>query len=115
MTHSSQLVRFLRHYGPITTSDNMYDELIQSELDRHGIEPVIHIETARLSDIINNFELDDPKSIILTGTVGDGKTYHSRRVWKYFGGNTNFWQIGEKITNINLPNSQSGLAGKIYV
>lgn len=104
MTQSNQLVSFLRHYGPIPTSDNMYDELIQSEIDRHGIDPVIHIEPARLSDIINNFESDKPNSIILTGTAGDGKTYHCRRIWEHFGGDIAVWQKGNKVTDIDLPN-----------
>ena len=105
MANRNDLVNFLRHYGPIPASDNMYDELIQSEVARHNIDPVIHIEPARLSEVIANFEQDNPNSIILTGTAGDGKTYHCRRVWEQFGGDADEWQQGKKIVEIELENS----------
>ena len=38
MVHTNALVSFLRHYGPIPASDNMYDELIQAVIERHGID-----------------------------------------------------------------------------
>jgi hypothetical protein len=87
----------------------MYDELIQSEVARHNIDPVIQIEPARLSEVITNFEQDKPNSIILTGTAGDGKTYHCRRVWEHFGGDVNEWQQGKKIAGIELENSSKQL------
>ena len=105
MANRNDLVNFLRHYGPIPASDNMYDELIQSEVARHNIDPVIHIEPARLSEVIANFEQDNPNSTILTGTAGDGKTYHCRRVWEQFGGDADEWQQGKKIVEIELENS----------
>lgn len=105
MANRNDLVNFLRHYGPIPASDNMYDELIQSEVARHNIEPVIHIEPAKLSEVLNNFDRDEPNSIILTGTAGDGKTYHCRRVWEYFGGDADEWQKGKKIAEIQLEKS----------
>ena len=33
MSHTNGLISFLRHYGPISASDNMYDELIQAEIE----------------------------------------------------------------------------------
>ena len=102
MADRNDLVSFLRHYGPISAGDNMYDELIQTEVDRYNIQPVIHIEPARLSDVISNFEKEKPNSIILTGTAGDGKTYHCRRVWEHFGGDVDEWQQGKKIAEIQL-------------
>ena len=44
MPHINSLVSFLRHYGPIPASDNMYDELIQTEISRHQIGSPIQIE-----------------------------------------------------------------------
>jgi len=87
----------------------MYDELIQSEINRHKVDPAIHIEPVRLSDIVKNYETETPSSIILTGTAGDGKTYHCRRVWEYFGGDINLWQKGEKIAHIDLPHNNKKL------
>lgn len=105
MAHSNSFISFLRHYGPIPTSDNMYDELIQSEIERHAIDPAVHIEPARLKDILHNFESKTPRNVILTGTAGDGKTYHCRRIWEHFGGDSEKWKTGEKIATLTLPAS----------
>ncbi len=105
MSHSNGLVAFLRHYGPIPASDNMYDELIQTEIECYGIEKPIEIPPARLREIIKNFETKVPKNVILTGTAGDGKTYHCRRVWECFGGNLEKWQQGMKVAEVRLPKS----------
>src|SRR5690606_21889683 len=99
----------LRHYGPIAASDNMYDELIQNEIERHGIDPVIHIDPARLDEICRNFDSTAPRNVILTGTAGDGKTYHCRRVWERFGGSPDDWRKGKKIVSLTLPASRKTL------
>ena len=105
MTHSNSLVSFLRHYGPIAASDNMYDELIQAEIERHEIDPGIYISPARLDEVRKNFESASPRNVILTGTAGDGKTYHCRRIWEHFGGDPEQWKAGEKIVSLPLPAS----------
>lgn len=104
-SHSNSFVAFLRHYGPIPASDNMYDELIQTEIVKHKVDPPIRIEPARLKKLIDNFRDDDPANVILTGTAGDGKTYHCRRVWEEFGGEAEIWQRGEKIARLDLPHN----------
>lgn len=83
----------------------MYDELIQSEIDRHAIEPPIHINPARLDEVRRNFESAAPRNVILTGTAGDGKTYHCRRIWQHFGGDPEKWRAGQKILSLSLPAS----------
>lgn len=105
MAHSNSLISFLRHYGPIPASDNMYDELIQSEIERHAIEPAIHIDPAHVDEVRNNFESATPRNVILTGTAGDGKTYHCRRIWEHFGGDPETWKAGQKIVSLSLPAS----------
>lgn len=105
MTHTNSLISFLRHYGPIPASDNMYDELIQSEIDRHEVEPEINIKPARLDEVRANFESATPRNVILTGTAGDGKTYHCRRIWETFGGDPDKWKTGDKIVSLSLPAS----------
>lgn len=106
---ANRFISFLRHYGPIPASDNMYDELIQTEIDRHQVDPPIQIEPARLKELISNFDSSNPTSVILTGTAGDGKTYHCRRIWEHFGGNRDQWQQGEKVLSLALPNSSKRL------
>lgn len=109
MSHANPLVTFLRHYGPIAASDNMYDELIQSEIERHGIEPPVAIPPARLQNLIENFEGGSPKSVILTGTAGDGKTYHCRCVFTHFGGRPDTWHRGDKLSYVSLPGTEKRL------
>lgn len=106
MTHTNKFVDFLRHYGPISATDNMYDELIQAEIDRKGIVPPIQITPSKLPAILENFRSSAPRSVVLTGTAGDGKTYHCRRVFQEFADNPQEWQKGEKI--VSLPLSGSG-------
>ena len=87
----------------------MYDESIQEMIDFYKIAHPIQTEPIRLQDLIKKFESADPVNVILTGTAGDGKTYHCRRVWEHFGGNNNEWQHGKKIVSLALPNSKKRL------
>ena len=109
MSHTNPLVAFLRHYGPIAASDNMYDELIQSEIERHNIQQPIEIPPARLQQVIENFSSAAPKSVILTGTAGDGKTYHCRCVYTHFGGKPEAWHRGDKLSFVSLPGTERQL------
>lgn len=88
---SSEWIGFLRNYGPIPCNDNMYDETIQRASKRKKIEPPT-FETAYLNELIENFQAAMPKSVILTGTAGDGKTYYCRQVWDALGGSLEVWQ-----------------------
>lgn len=89
----SPWIRFLRQYGPISRNTNMYDESIQRELKRTKIDP-LSFSVDYLSQLVKNFSQLQPKSVILTGTAGDGKTYTSRRVWEMSGGSTQDWEKG---------------------
>ena len=90
-TPESRWIRFLRTYGPIPTNDNMYDEKIQGALRRHKIEP-IQLPTQFLQAIVENFRSVEPISTILTGTAGDGKTFHCREAWVQLGGSPKDWK-----------------------
>lgn len=83
----------------------MYDELIQSEIEHHGIDPAIHITPARLKEVQENFELEHPRNVILTGTAGDGKTFHCRQIWTAFSGDVKLWEEGKKTVSLPLPAS----------
>lgn len=98
-------IRFLRNYGPIPTNDNMYDETIQRALARLKMAP-IELPAPHLEWLVNNFRSDQCQSIILTGTAGDGKTYHCRRVWLELGGTIEDWNGGDKIQWLNLGSRQ---------
>lgn len=92
-------VRFLRNYGPIPTNDNMYDESIQRALRRHKIRPITLPAPLR-ERLVAMFRGTGPVSHIITGTAGDGKTYHCREVWTELGGDVTAWNLGDKIQRL---------------
>lgn len=98
---SAKWVGFLRKYGPIPTNDNMYDEVIERALRRSKIAP-IQLPALYLETILENFRSAEPRSVVLTGTAGDGKTYHCRQVWSAFGGTEDDWNRGEAIQRLKL-------------
>ncbi len=73
-------LRFLRQYGPIPKNDNMYDEKVQKSADRAKLSPIV-FEHPRYKDVTGVFRDNNPRSVILTGTAGDGKTNLARKVW----------------------------------
>src|SRR3989339_779908 len=83
-------VDFLRKYGPATRNDNMYDERIQHTIRKSQIS-AIDVHVPSLASLIDNFRSSDPKSVILTGTAGDGKTYLCCKVWESIGGDREIW------------------------
>lgn len=99
-------VGFLRHYGPTAKSDNMYDESIQSALARADVTPV-RIETGDVDWLVKNFRSDSPVSVVLTGTAGDGKTYHCREVWQALGGGEKAWRAADKVRELDLGNGRT--------
>lgn len=99
-------IRFLRNYGPIPTNDNMYDETIQRALRRHKIRPIALPAPLR-NEIVENFRSPSPVPYIITGTAGDGKTYHCREVWIELGGDANLWNHGNKVQRLALGDGRS--------
>ena len=73
------LVEFLASYGPQASSNNLYDEFVVNAAQKTGCEP-LEIEQPLIGQVIKWLQEPSPKSIILTGTAGDGKTYTARRV-----------------------------------
>jgi hypothetical protein len=99
--HTSNWINFLRQYGPMPRNDNMYDETIQRTLKKKKIQPIV-FETQYLGELIENFRSTSPKSVILTGTAGDGKTYYCREIWEKFGGSIEEWQQDGKVYSLAL-------------
>ncbi|WP_454017698.1 hypothetical protein [Azospirillum sp. Marseille-Q6669] len=94
-------MRFLRNYGPIPTNDNMYDELIQRALKRRKIVPIT-LPAPLVDRLVENFSGPSPTSHIITGTAGDGKTYHCREVWTALGGDPATWIEGAKVQSLSI-------------
>ena len=72
------IVALLGGYGPSAASDAAVDENVQRALRRHEIEPIV-IPAPRMDAISEALLGATPINVILTGTAGDGKTYHIRR------------------------------------
>ncbi len=116
-----QWIRFLRHYGPISRIDNMYDELIRDSALRSGLEPLLFVHPVE-EELLSLFSetASSPTSVILTGTAGDGKTHLCRRVWEQLGGSDEEWRsnnayffinkiIGGKERTIHIVRDLTGL------
>lgn len=72
------LVAFLASYGPSAASDSLADEHVQMAVARHNVR-AIETPAPKLDAMKDALLGEDPCSVILTGTAGDGKTYHIRR------------------------------------
>lgn len=79
----------------------MYDESIQRALRRHKIRPITLPAPLR-DELVAVFSGAQPVSHIITGTAGDGKTYHCREVWTALGGDSAAWDEGDKIQRLVL-------------
>ncbi|MFC3692238.1 hypothetical protein ACFOWB_08430 [Chenggangzhangella methanolivorans] len=77
----------------------MYDESIQRALKRHRIKPIV-LPAQFMQALLENFSGADPVTQIITGTAGDGKTYHCREVWSALGGDEATWNKGTKVQTL---------------
>jgi hypothetical protein len=84
----------------------MYDESIQRALRRHKIRPITLPAPLR-DKLVANFQGPAPVSHIITGTAGDGKTYHCREVWVELGGSPDAWNQGEKVQRLSLADGRT--------
>lgn len=75
--NKNSLIDLLLAYGPRPDGNAMYDEFVQSEANRTGLAP-LKIPEDVSNDVIKLISGSDPRSVILTGTAGDGKTYTAR-------------------------------------
>lgn len=97
----SPWISFLRQYGPIPQNENSFDERIASSLKRGRIAP-IRVELDYLDELVANFKSVAPRSIILTGTAGDGKTFYCREVWQQLQGDQSNWNSEAESQDMRL-------------
>ncbi|MBO5996297.1 MAG: hypothetical protein J6P77_03550, partial [Acetobacter sp.] len=88
MTKSNPLIPFLASYGPTSSSNTMYDECVIKAAKDYGCTP-LDIEIPLIDDIVTMLQKPSPKSVILTGTAGDGKTYTVRKIVEKLSNNNN--------------------------
>lgn len=96
-------VIFLRQYGPVAGNDAMYDEHVLNSAKRNGVAPLRLDTGGTLEEIVANFLSEAPKSVVLTGTAGDGKTWLCREVWQSLGGSAQVWVSDVKVRTLELP------------
>jgi hypothetical protein len=85
-------IRFIRQYGPIPRNDNMYDEHIRKSAKRAGIRPLAFVHPVE-QDVLAQFSAEqrNRRSVILTGTAGDGKSHLCGKIWALLGGSEEQW------------------------
>lgn len=89
-------IKFLRQYGPLPRNENMFDEHIRRSAGRLGVRPISFKHP--LEDVLlSTFgpDADEPRSVVLTGTAGDGKSHLCGRVWAMLGGSVKEWSSDE--------------------
>ena len=96
------LVQLLASYGPHPNANNLFDEFVSNTADEIGCKP-LRIKQPLIKTLENNFNSSDPKSIILTGTAGDGKTYIARNLAQNLSGESKVWDTTEQKVSIPLP------------
>jgi hypothetical protein len=87
----NELVDFLAAYGPTSDGNNMYDEFVVAAAAKAGVDP-LSIPENRSDEILQDLTAEQPRSVILTGTAGDGKTYTARKVLEALSGNAATWK-----------------------
>jgi hypothetical protein len=92
---TNPLVNFLGAYGPQASANNLFDEFVRAAAEKYGCEP-LHVEQPLIAELVEMFESSSPKSVILTGTAGDGKTYTARKVAETLTGSEDGWSNTDK-------------------
>ena len=102
-------VRFLRQYGPISQNENMYDEHIQRSARRLRVRPIDfpHPVEHELLTILAPGS-DAAKSVVLTGTAGDGKSRLCGKAWAALDGDETSWASDEIYHEV-----QATVAGRV--
>lgn len=115
MKEAEDWIRFLRKYGPIVQNGNMFDEQIQRTAQRTNIKPITfdHPIAERLLRSFDNSN-GDWKSVILTGTAGDGKTHLCRQVWESLGGSLEKWESHDPYVMLTCQRLNKGIV-KVHV
>lgn len=102
------LIPFLSSYGSTAASDSLVDENVRIAVARHGVKPIEAV-APRLQQMQDNFLGANPVNLVLTGTAGDGKTYHIRKFFlDILSGDEDQWRdSGGKALPVSLPNGRT--------
>lgn len=81
---STPLVNYLRSYGPLPSGNAQFDEHVSAASARYGVAQ-LDIDSPFLQSLFERADQNLPQSLVLTGTAGDGKTYHCRKLLEHLG------------------------------
>jgi hypothetical protein len=95
------LVDLLRSYGPLPSSNAQFDEHVQQTAKRRNVKPIT-VKAPRVDDVVCALMSNDERSIVLTGTAGDGKTYTCRRAFEVLEADMSAWG-SQKIVEVTVP------------
>ena len=84
----SRFIDFLSQYGPSAATDALVDEHAPVLIKEFGVSAPIEIAPPRLQVIKSALLGPDPRTVVLTGTAGDGKTFHVRKFFLDLAGDT---------------------------
>jgi hypothetical protein len=105
MSTTKAFIHFLATYGPTSAAQSMYDEHVLEGARHFEVEP-ISVETDKIGQILEALSGQEPRSVILTGTAGDGKTWHCRRVYTTLVGTEEEWRLTECLIEARLSNGR---------
>ena len=100
---NNPFVDFLAAYGPTASSNNIYDEFVSKQARKTGCNP-LEIEQPLINELYEILTSHQPRSVILTGTAGDGKTYVARKILEAIIPGKN-WENTQKTFEISTPNN----------
>jgi hypothetical protein len=111
---ATRWIRFIRQYGPIPRNDNMYDEHIRKSAKRAGIRPLAFVHPVE-QDVLAQFspERKDRRSVILTGTAGDGKSHLCGKIWALLGGSDEQWNSDDVYHTLELATEAGTLTVQV--
>lgn len=102
----SALVDFLRTFGPVATSDSLCDENLRQAQATFSVAP-IDTPAPRADDLREAILGASPANVILTGTAGDGKTYHIRQFFMaHYADRADEWPGEDGVLSLPLPDGR---------
>lgn len=100
------LIEFLASYGPQPSSNNLYDEFVVNAAQKTGCAP-LRIDQPIVNELEAMLKGEKPRSIVLTGTAGDGKTYTARKLLSRLAPDSPGWDNTDKVFSIDLPRDRT--------
>lgn len=86
----------------------MFDEYVAKAVAQAKVQP-IKLATPMLDEMVQHVASGAPGSVLITGTAGDGKTYHCRSLWTHLGGDPTVWATKGNVKELRLSDNRLGI------